>query len=378
MTRWVFLLLGFTTLASAWDYALPGYRYEFPKDHFSHPTFKTEWWYYTGNLKTVEGRRFGFELTFFRQAVAQEPRAKPDSTPGPESHGKSPWELDNLYLAHLTLSDLNGQQFFQEDRLNRSGPGLAGSDATTGRIWNGNWEVRFDLPDELGRQRLRAVARDFELQLQLTPTKPPIVHGRDGVSEKSQGRGRASHYITFTRLSVSGFVTLRQQTHAVTGEAWMDHEFSTDSLGPGQVGWDWMSIQLEDNTELMLYRMRRADGTADPYSSGTYVDAAGHSRHLTWTDIRMAPGELAWTSPSTGGKYPLSWQIEVIQLGLSLECHTILDGQEVVAEAGGPSYWEGAVQYEGMKADKNIKGSGYLEMTGYDKPLTVGLAERSR
>ena len=371
MTRCVLLLLGFSALGGAWDLALPGYRYEFPSDHFSHPAFKTEWWYYTGNIATSEGRRFGFELTFFRQAVGKD--SPGESVPPRESA----WELDNLYLAHLTLSDLDGQQFFKEDRLNRSGPGLAGAEVGKARIWNGNWEVRFDLNDPLGTQSLNAVGNDFTLQLTLTPTKPPVIHGKDGVSQKAEGQGRASHYITFTRLAVAGIVTLQRERHAVTGVAWMDHEFSTDSLGSGQVGWDWMSIQLEDDTEVMLYRMRRADGSADPYSSGTYVDAEGRSRHLDWKAIRMTPGSRTWTSPSTGGQYPLNWQVEVIPLGLKLECSTVLDGQEVVAERGGPSYWEGAVQYQGMKADKAISGVGYLEMTGYDKPLTVGLVEES-
>ncbi len=372
MTRSLLLLLAFSVLGWAWDLALPGYRYEFPRDHFGHPSFKTEWWYYTGNLTTSEGRRFGFELTFFRQALARDLSEESDLP------GNSAWELDDLYLAHLTLSDLSGQQFFKEDRLNRSGPGLAGVDAGQGRIWNGNWEVRWLRLDEpLATQRLRAVANDFTLDLALTPAKPAVIHGRNGVSRKADGRGKASHYVSFSRLAVAGTLTLRQQTHAVTGTAWMDHEFATDSLGPGQVGWDWMSIQLEDHTEVMLYRMRHADGSADPHSSGTYVDPAGRSRHLDWKDVRMTPGDRTWRSPSTGGRYPMTWQVEVIPLGLKLECRTTLDGQEVVAERGGPSYWEGAVQYEGRKADKNISGVGYLEMTGYDKPVTVGFAEES-
>ena len=365
MIRSLFILLGLSVIGWAWDSAIPGYRYEFPKDHFSHPAFKTEWWYYTGNLKTREGRRFGFELTFFRQAVSR------------DLAGESSWQLDDLYLAHLTLSDLDGRQFFKEDRLNRAGPGLAGVDAGQGRIWNGNWDVRWlEIDNHGGPQRLRAVADDFALDLELTSTKPPVVHGRDGVSQKAAGVGKASHYISFTRLAADGIVTLREERYQVTGTAWMDHEFSTDSLGEGQVGWDWMSIQLEDDTELMLYRMRRSDGSSDPHSSGTYVDAAGLSRHIEWKDIRMTPGR-AWTSPTTGGRYPLSWHVEVLPIGLNLECRTLLEDQEVVAERGGPSYWEGAVQYSGRKGDRSITGVGYLEMTGYAQPLTIGFAEES-
>ena len=154
----------------------------------------------------------------------------------------------------------------------------------------------------------------------------------------------------------------------------MDHEYSTDSLGPGQVGWDWMSIQLDDDSELMLYRMRRSDGSADPYSSGTYVDPEGRSRHLEWSQIRMTPVEGSrWNSPSTGGVYPLKWRVEVPALKIRLDASTDLQDQEVVSRYQvGPSYWEGAMNFTGDKAGQPVEGLGYLEMTGYDKPLTIG------
>jgi predicted secreted hydrolase len=351
--------------AAAFDYARPGYEYEFPRDHFSHTSFKTEWWYYTGNLETDEGRRFGFELTFFRYAITEE-------------GGDSDWEIRDLYLAHLTLSDIEGRQFFKTDRLNRRGPGLAGADAEQSRIWNGNWEVQWLKPElENGRQSLKAYTDDFALELTLTPAKPPVVHGVDGVSRKAQGEGKASHYISFTRLEATGSVTLEDEDFPVTGLAWMDHEFSTDSLGPGQTGWDWMSIQLDDGSELMLYRMRRADGSEDPYSSGTYIDAEGRARHLEWSQIRMSPIEGSrWKSPSTGGVYPLRWRVEVPDLRIRLDCSTDLKDQEVVSKRQvGPSYWEGAVNFRGERAGQPISGSGYLEMTGYDKPLTIGRSE---
>ena len=363
MTRILLLLLSVPTLLVGWQRAVPGYRFEFPQDHFSHPAFQTEWWYYTGNVETAEGRRFGFELTFFRQGVPEQPT------------GDSPWDIDHLYLAHLALSDLEGNRFFKTERLNRAGPGLAGVAAEQGRIWNGNWEVRWLEPSEpLGRQRLRAIAEEFELEFELTPAKPPVIHGRDGVSQKGEGLGKASHYVSFTRLLVEGKIGLGGERHNVAGVAWMDHEFSTGSLGRGQVGWDWMSIQLEDNSELMLYRIRREDGSTDPHSSGTYVDAEGRAERLEWTDIQMAGGRT-WRSAATSGVYPVAWRVAVPSLDIELECRTSLDTQEVVAERGGPSYWEGAVQFEGRRGGKTIRGVGYLEMTGYDKPLRIGFAE---
>ena len=223
-------------------------------------------------------------------------------------------------------------------------------------------------------QRLTAYADDFSLELTLSPAKPPVIHGVNGVSRKGAGKGRASHYISFTRLEVKGSITLEQQSFHVNGIAWMDHEFSTDSLGPGQVGWDWMSIQLDDGSELMLYRMRRSDGSADPYSSGTYVDAKGRARHLEWSQIRMTAVEGSeWKSAATGGVYPLKWQIEVPDLEIRLDCSTDLEDQEVVSERQvSPSYWEGAMNFTGEKAGRAIPGAGYLEMTGYDKPLSIG------
>ena len=348
--------------AAAYEYARPGYPYEFPRDHFSHADFKTEWWYYTGNLETDQGRRFGFELTFFRYAITEE-------------GGDSIWDIRDLYLAHLTLSDIHGGQFFQTDRLNRRGPGLAGADAKQARIWNGNWEVQWlDPKSTQSTQRLKAYADDFSLELTLTPAKPPVVHGVHGVSRKATGKGRASHYISFTRLEVAGSLTLEGENFHVNGLAWMDHEFSTDSLGPGQVGWDWMSIQLDDGSELMLYRMRRNDGSADPYSSGTYIDPDGRARHLEWSQIQMTAVEGSeWKSAATGGIYPLKWEVAVSDLQIRLDCSTDLEDQEVVSERQvGPSYWEGAMNFTGEKEGRPISGAGYLEMTGYDKPLTIG------
>src|SRR6202165_1919587 len=185
-------LLLLQPLAAQYRTALPGYRYEFPRDHFNHPDFQTEWWYYTGNLKSADGRRFGFELTFFRQAVSR------DLTK------VAAWEVQDLYLAHLALSDLNGGKFYHAERTNRSGPGIAGMKESLGRIWNGNWQIQWHGSD----QELKAVDERFQLHLTLHPEKTPVIHGENGVSQKAEGPGRASHYVSLTRLATSGVIDL--------------------------------------------------------------------------------------------------------------------------------------------------------------------------
>ncbi len=363
--RWLLAAaaLAVLPLLAEFRQALPGYAFEFPRDHFAHPEFQIEWWYYTGNVYAADGRRFGFELTFFRNAVER------------DEPTQSPWDVDQIYLAHFALSDLDSGRFYKAERLNRAGPGLAGADLGRGLIWNGNWQAEWlDTADPLGRQRLRAIDRDFAVELEATPAKPPVVNGRDGVSQKAEGAGRASHYVTFTRLTTRGTVRVGDETLEVEGTAWMDHEFSTDSMGPDQRGWDWMSLQLDDGREVMLYRMRKADGSTDPYSAGTYVEADGESLHLSADDFTMTP-QAYWTSPDTGGRYPLVWRAEVPRLGLDFRVTTPLDGQEIVPRRGrGPAYWEGAVDYEG----DGVSGVGYLEMTGYDRTLQLGIPGQAR
>ena len=359
MMRYLLILLLLLQSLPGFDRAVPGYDYQFPRDHFAHPNFQIEWWYFTGNLTTEGGRRFGFELTFFRNAVE-----------GARSTSSS-WEVDQIYLAHLALSDIEESRFTKLERVNRAGPGIAGADEAQARIWNGNWEVRWVEPeDPTGPLTLRAVAEDFEVELELRPRKTPVVHGRNGVSQKAEGQGRASHYVSCTRLEADGAVQTGGERHEVTGSVWMDHEFSTDSMGPTQVGWDWVSAQLEDGSELMLYRMRREDGSTDPFSSGSYVDPAGRSTHLVRDDFSMTPGET-WTSPITGGVYPVEWRLQVPRLNIDLQLTTPLNSQEVISgNSAAPSYWEGAIDLEGSH-----RGVGYLEMTGYDEPIRLGVQE---
>ena len=342
---WGILLLGSAFAAQVEPYrqATPGYRYVFPRDHFEHPDFRTEWWYYTGNLRDGGGRRFGFELVFFRLGRRRG-----------ETENRSAWRIGDLYLAHLALTDIEHKKFYKSQRLNRAGPGIAGARFAEQRVWNGNWSARWDGE----KQVLEAMADEFHFRLELKPIKPLIIHGVGGISQKSNGAGKASYYVSLPRLVVLGDVTVGGASHTVTGTAWMDHEWFTSQLADDQIGWDWFSVQLDNQTELMLFQLRRKDGSIDPYSAGTYIDAEGRPRHLAHDDFSLTPLRR-WK------KYPVEWQIRVPSLSLSLEAKAAVDDQEL-DDRTGPVYWEGAVTYAGSQT-----GVGYLEMTGYDKPVRL-------
>jgi len=229
-----------------------------------------------------------------------------------------------------------------------------------GRIWNGNWESKWD--NATAVQTLSAVAEDLRFTLHLTPGKPPIVNGENGVSQKAEGLGKASYYVSFPLLAVDGTFN----GSAVTGTAWMDHEWFTHQLETFQAGWDWFSVQLDNNTQFMLFQLRHLDGSIDTYSSGTYVDAAGRASHLKRSDFQLRPLEF-WTSPVTHARYPIRWRVTIPSLKVELVCAAALADQELgVEDVGSPPYWEGAVTYTGSGS-----GVGYLEMTGYAKPMRL-------
>jgi predicted secreted hydrolase len=354
--------------AQNWQAALPGYHFEFPRDHFSHPNYQTEWWYYTGNLHTIEGHRYGFQLTFFRQAAHLSPAAADSEA--------DIWRPDQLYLAHLALSDLDGHSFYHFERLNRAGPGLAGAAFSDARYWNGNWKVRWTaLPS--AKQQLDAVCDRFALHLDLEPVKPAIIQGQDGVSRKGPLPGQASHYVSFTRITATGRLQQKGAATEVTGTAWMDHEFFTESSDSNLVGWDWFAIQLENKEELMLYRLRSKSGQADAYSSGMYIDSEGRGHFLDADDFSLTPGQT-WQSPQSQARYPIAWQIRVPSLRLDLTERTELKDQELWSKEGSsPSYWEGAVMYNGTLRGHSIAGVGYLEMTGYREAIQLsGMAPK--
>jgi predicted secreted hydrolase len=339
------------------ELALPGYKFEFPRDYFARTEYETEWWYYTGNLRAEDGHSFGFELTFFRAANPKAASAR-DVSPV--------WRADQIYLAHFALSDITSRQFYHTERMNRAGPGLAGASVDRRRIWNGNWQVRWPSFDT-NEQELEAVTDTVHLKLHLEPEKPLVINGRNGVSQKGPLPGEASHYFSFPRIAARGTLETQGHKYAVSGLTWMDREFFSSVPGEKPLSWDWLYVQLTNGEELMLYRLRDQSGAITPFSSGTFVDATGHSRFLSHSDFELQPRSY-WRSPSSGRRYPLEWQIDVPSLRLNLHLETLLADQEMLsASKVTRDYWEGAVRFSGTEAGVNVAGEGYLELTGYEK-----------
>jgi predicted secreted hydrolase len=330
---------------------------EFPKDHGAHPGFRTEWWYYTGNLSAESGERFGFQLTFFRSQLM------PSAAVGRWPHPASAWRSNQIYLAHAALTDISGRKFRHHERTMRQALGLAGvvQKGSQTALFIRDWSIRI----EPRRHQLRAKTESFHLDFTLVPQKPPVRHGDSGYSRKGRTSERASCYYSFTRLQTEGVISDGKRDYRVTGESWMDHEFSSSPLEPGLVGWDWFSLQLSDQTEIMIYLMRAKGGGFSPASSGTYVDAAGLPRHLLFEDFTLHALN-AWRSPSSGGSYPSRWRLSVPSCGLLLTIEPNMVNQELQTQAStNVTYWEGSVSAHGQKDHKPLKGSGYVELTGY-------------
>jgi predicted secreted hydrolase len=332
-----------------WTTVISGRDFRFPADHGAHKDYRIEWWYYTGNLEAEDGRRFGYQLTFFRTGLHKEP-ANP-----------SRWAVRDLYTAHFGLSDIRNKKHYCFQRNSRAGIGQAGANTDQYEVWNGDWKVALSGDDHI----LRAEDSDVAIDLELNPTKPPVLHGNDGVSKKGPSPGNASYYYSFTRMSTRGTIRIGGQTFKIQGSSWMDHEFSSSFLEPGQLGWDWLAIQLDSGADLMLYRMRREDGTTDPFSSASLVDRSGDVQHLSVTDYTMKPIDT-WKSEQTSAVYPLRWRVEIPSLGYSLDIRPAFDQQEMTTiDTTGISYWEGAIDVLGDSADGKVAGRGYMELTGY-------------
>jgi predicted secreted hydrolase len=327
--------------------ALAPRQFSFPADHGPHPEFRTEWWYYTGNLATSQGRRFGFQLTFFRSALA--PEMPPRS---------SAWATRQAWLAHFTVSDVEGDKFHSFERWSRGAAGLAGAQARPFRVWVKDWSGASPAGDAM---RLVASEGDIGIDLVLRPGKPPVLQGERGLSRKSAEPGNASYYYSLTRMPTAGAVRLGDDSFMVSGDSWMDREWSTSSLGRDQVGWDWFALQLSDGWDLMLYRLRHPDGGADPASSGTVIAPDGGSRSLALPDFQIG-GSGEWRSPRSGARYPARWRVRVPGEEMDLEIRPLLADQELDVSF---RYWEGAVEIEGTHHGRKVGGRGYVELTGY-------------
>jgi predicted secreted hydrolase len=338
---------------------------EFPKDHASHPGYRTEWWYYTGNLQSASGNRYGFQLTFFRRRITPIGYEKKWHAPA------SAWRTSQIYLAHAALSDLDGKHHYYDQCMGRGVPRIAGEfrehDAV--RIFVQKWSARIGPKDD----HLEVISDKFSFDLNLTPVKPVVFHGKEGYSRKGSTPESASCYYSLTRIETKGRITLAGKTFAVNGLSWMDHEFSTAPLEPGLVGWDWFGLQLSDNTEIMIYLLRQKDGGWNPASSVTYIRSDGKTRYLSIQDIEAMVTDT-WKSPNSGAVYPARWQLRIPSLAMDLVIAPNLADQEMrTRESTGVTYWEVSVSVRGFKKRRRINGQGYVELTGYDKAFDAPL-----
>ncbi len=326
----------------------------FPRDFGPHDDYQTEWWYYTGNLTTADGRPFGFQLTIFRRALVP----KGLETEFFPKNSVSKWRTDQVYLAHFTISDIAGGSFYPAERFSRGAAGLAGAQADPYRVWLEDWTIEEIAP---GQVRLRARTDAVALDLTLNQTLPPVLHGDGGLSVKGPEPGNASYYYSIVQQRATGTVTVGAESFDVSGLAWKDHEWSTSALSDGAVGWDWFSLQLDDGGALMLFEIRRADGTREATSAGSYIAPDGTVTHLALGDWTLEVTDT-WFSPTSGGEYPAGWRIAVPSIGLELAGRPLLADQELNLST---TYWEGAVAFSGTLDGAPISAKGYIEMTGY-------------
>jgi predicted secreted hydrolase len=345
----VFILLASVSHAEEFRKADRPWDWQFPRDHGSHPEFRTEWWYFTGSVADEAGDRFGFELTFFRFALAREMPEAP-----------SRFRARDLILAHFTVTDVARGEFYLSEGLQRAAADLAGAEVGGLDVWMGDWSARAD-GDAF---QLRAGdAGEHRIEMRLVPQREPIRHGENGLSWKNADRTHASYYYSIPRMATTGRIELPDRVLEVEGTTWMDQEFFTGDTPVEGLGWDWFSCRLDDGRDLMLYLLRYPDGSL--YRSGTLVDRGGAHRPLDTSGMTLEPGRI-WASPQTGASYPVTWQIHLPGEDMRLEVEALLDGQEVHAEETvGFAYWEGLSRYSGTLAGEAITGEGYVELTGY-------------
>lgn len=338
--------------AQEWKQVAQPRQWSFPRDHGSHGKYRTEWWYFTGNLTDNKGKRYGYQLTFFRYGLAMEPKR-------PEN----PWSVRDVYLAHFAITDASRGTFLFTDRVSRGGPGLAAAKEGRMDVHVLNWSAVM----KDGRIDLKAVHGGIELSLRLVPAKPPVLHGALGLSRKGPGPGQASYYYSFTDLKTEGALKTPDMAApvAVNGKSWFDQEFGSNQLAKDQAGWDWFALHLGDGRDLMVYRLRKKDGTIENESSGTLVEPDGSHRHLALAEIEITVLSH-WKSDRTAGRYPAAWRIRVPAAAVDVTVIPLVAGQELVTTAStGITYWEGAVGGKGTSGGKEVAAEGYVELTGY-------------
>lgn len=354
-------------------------EFEFPRDHGPHPEYRQEWWYVTGNLDSAGGERFGFELTFFRFALAPEGQAasaaRPPSSTAlaqaalstqtlpsaqpPSPGGESSWRTGQIYMAHFAITDVAHQQFRFTQKLSRGAVGLAGARNPPLHVWIDDWSLGTVDPDG-AHWTLRAAESGYELTLDAQVLQPPVLNGDRGFSRKSGDPGSASYYYSIPRVSVRGRLVHDGKPVEVQGLAWVDREWGSGTLGSSEQGWDWFALQLQDGTALMFYSLRDHDGGHDPHSAGTWISATGQSRPLSSDQVQIDVLDY-WKNPR-GDRYPAHWRVRVPTEGIDVDVRPVFPNQELTASA---RYWEGAVDVTGASAGQKTGGRGYVELVGY-------------
>ena len=321
--------------------------FSFPQDHAAHPDFRNEWWYVTGNLTAENGQAFGYQVTFFRIALSPQAPAM-----------ASDWASNQVWMVHVALTDVQQQTHYDAQRFVRGAAGLAGQSTQPFRVWAEDWQMvgngQGDFPWAIGIK-----TEDFALNLQLRPSKPVVLQGNQGLSQKSAEAGNASYYYSLTRLNTLGDLQVKGQYHRVMGQSWLDREWSTSALGKQQAGWDWFSLQFNDGHDLMFYRLRKQDGSSDAHSSGKWIDAQGNAQTLTQAEVRLTP--IRYWQDSQGRRYPVAWRMQIPHLGQDFKVSARVDDQQMNTAV---LYWEGAVSITDSQTDKPL-GLGYLELSGY-------------
>lgn len=337
-------------------------EFVFPDDHGAHPGFKTEWWYYTGNLFTEEGRQFGYQFTIFRSQLNPPAKTKEDTM------DRSGWNTNQLYLGHFAISDVKNEDHVFEERYSRGAAGLAGAKVEPYRIWLEDWEIlRIDSSDNDDKNfpvRIKAqMENGAALDLNISPVKPLVLQGDRGYDVKGSGEGNASYYLAFTRMETEGTITKNGDQFEVSGASWMDHEWSTSALDESQEGWDWFSIQLSNGYDLMYYQLRNNDGSVSRFTTGSLVDPEGNKTTLNPEDVTLKVRDT-WQSPHTSSVYPSAWTMRIPKANLTLNLATLFADQEMTVSV---QYYEGTISVSGMMNGEDVSGNGFIEMTGYEE-----------
>ncbi len=342
-------LLGKSGTTAGFERAIMPRQFSFPEDHGPHSSFRTEWWYATGNLLDSSGRRFGYQLTIFRSALSPADIVRP-----------SQWAASQIYMGNFAITDVGESHFYAFDRFERGAMGLAGASAIPLHVWIGNWSIASIGPQAFPA-RIKAQEGGLAIELLVRQETPPVLQGDHGLSQKGPEAGDASYYYSLPRMHTQGTVRIGDRSHRVEGLSWIDREWSTSSLGRNQVGWDWFGLQLSDGRQVMYYQLRQTDGHGDPSSAGTLIEADGSAVALSREQVQLEVTSY-WRSPKDGRSYPSSWRLRVPTAQLSLEIRPYFSNQELNLAI---RYWEGAVGLTGTAKQKPVTGSGYVELTGY-------------